>query len=812
MSIITYLTDKFLTEEKLDSLILECEDLQLLSELLEIKRCYINKNQQHAIYFPVEKLLHSINTADTNIICRALRTALLIQKDDSQFLLLSAFINTYIDQSNAETSSLNTSLDLITVLLNVCEHRNKTLDLQNFESLFSKITTSDDKKLSYYFCVTILPMYLKYMNADTKIVETCLYLAVERKNLDLLCLLFDFLLHSKYKSEVLVVLNDSAFWLFIQSTLTNTSQSFAQKQATFILQQMIYFVLENDISLKVHADIVKMQSVAFDDTLTAWKNYFILLDISKEKQLHLIQPSIPILGSIFCLHYTWIVCLLKILFCHSQNQVVFATVNKLLKSEWLKNVNNFSAVAPNLLLAINKIEYFNLSLETYNLLLDFINLSHDDVFIALLEETCKVSWNPVVLWVFLKAICNRNNKICIPLSLIQNILLVLHKVPHKYIREGCVGLFIRFLSKRCLNQYRLESLIKISSILSNIEKFLFRNFCVVFKDVILSHKQSISRKLSSVQATEEVEILIEFAKTCGCIELTNIFARNEVFVINKLCTTLYSSMDNKLKNELILHIKKQLTSLKNKENIIDLKFLVHLLSADETFHKKHEAQIDNLIDSAIAILKNDSNINAKQQELALEILATLDNKNYSTEILSHWIIEYKKANSTITEGLSLSILKIYFKQLEENVNTGDDLQELSAVIEDSFELQHDDVLLYIFETLPKHLRAFDNHHYLLKRAVKEIVNLKKTSLFTTAVEKLLTSIFKHVQMFDEHVEDFLELLDTFLELSKSYDFIASLLAEQIKTLAYANPRYLRYCPWIIVDLLVEGAWSRKEQR
>lgn len=617
MSIVTYLTEKFLTEEKLNNLIEDCEDLRLLLELLEVKLCYIDKKQQHAMFFPIKRFLHSTNM-NVNIMHQVIEKALLVQKDNSQFLQFSEFIDSYIDGSDMETSNLNVCLDLITVILKVCEQHNKTIDLKNFDSLLSKICRSENK-LSYYFCVSILPRYLKHSNCDTEIIKGCLNLIVEERKLELLCFLSDFVLCSKYNKELLIVLDNNEFWSFIQDTLTNTSESFMQKQAAFLLQRLISFILENDVSLHKLPEIAKLPSVNFVDANAAWKNYFLILDISKEKQLHLIQPSLPLLNSIFCLHYSWIVCIFKVLFSHSQSQVVLATVNTIFKSTWLSQISNFKAIAPDLLSALNKIEYFSFSAETYSILLRFINSSNSDVFNALLEETCKVRWNPVILWVFLKAICKKNQKISVCTNVMENIFHCLHKLPHKYIREGCIKLFIRFLSQHwCNNKFSLESLIKMSSILFDIDKCLFLDFCIVFKEIILSHEESVVNKLTPLQVTDEnVGILLEFAKLCDYSKLENmIYTSNETFLIDKLYILLYSSNNEKLKEELVVYIKERIANLGNDENIVDLKWLVQLLGDDRAFCKKHEAKADDLAYFVSNILKNTINYNIKQQEVA----------------------------------------------------------------------------------------------------------------------------------------------------------------------------------------------------
>lgn len=818
MSFVTCLAEKFLTEENLNNCIGHCKDLHELLELLEIKRVFINKKQQNGILFPIKGILETIDITDINFTCSVLEKSLLVQKDDSQFIQLCEFVDLYIDRSNLDTDDLNVCSNLVTTVLKVCEHQNKTVDLQNFGRLFGKMCSSENRQSGYYFCMTVFPRYLKYSKSDIRPVKDCLFLALEKKNLELLCFLSDILLCSKYEEELLILLDNSEFWLLIQNTLTNTTQSFIQKQAAFILQRLIdYIILGRNTFPHTVPEVVKLATVNTDDTIAAWKNYFILLDISKEKQLHLIEPSLQLLNKIFYLHHTWIVCIFRILFYHSQSHIVFASVKTLLKSEWLQNASNFRAIALDLLVALNRIEYFILSTETYRILLSFINSSDSEVFILLLEESCKVAWSPIILWVFFKAVCNKSSDVSVPTSLIENILHSLHKLPQKYIREGCIQLFSRFLVRRCYgNKFVITDLIKIANILLDIEEHLFLDFCNVFKDIIWENRQHIFEKPTPLEVTEEnVVAVLEFARPCQCnTEMENLIScADNTVLIDKLYIKMFSLLNEEQKELLSLYIQNRITDLDPDEDIVDLKLLVRYLGADKSFCKTYESEVDDLGDLAICILENAIDYNIRQHEVAFEVIANIDSQNgYSKEILPLWITEYKSMKNSVTEGMCISILKLYFIQLLENTSMLEqNTDELCVVIETAFELQHNKLMLYVFEQLPQLLRTFNVPH-LLNRTVSEIVDLKKTSFFKTATEKFLESLVKNITIFDNQKERFVEILNTFLELSNSYEFIASLLGKQIKILASENPEYVVSCGLIMVELLIEGVWSRKEHR
>lgn len=798
MPLLEYLLNKCSSED-LNRLIEECDDLLTLSEILDLKLNYVQKKQQHPICLPIRSLLKCIGDKDINIVCLVLEKALLVQPDDTQLLELANFISSYIDQPILQIENLYISLKLAVVILNICDQQNSVIiDRNTFQNLF----------------------YISDLNNLHNRKRNVIQESIKTENLALLHLLTDILISYKFETDLLTLLKNSELWFLIQNSLTNVRESFTQKQATNLLQRLINVALDKNVFSFQIPEIIKLKSVNTDISIMAWKNYFILIDTSKEKQLHLILPSIPLLKSVFCLHLNWIISILRILFSHSQTVVIFSVVNTVLQNEWLRDTNHFKAIIPDLLSAINKMEYFLLCTDTCYLFSHFVNsLCNNDMFVILLEESCKIFWNPVNLWVLYKIISSRNCKSVLSTGLVENVLNSLQKLPHKYIREGCIQLFVKFLFACCYDS-SLTSLIKISSILFKIEKQLFVNYCAVFKEAILLNKQHVSNKLLSGEVTEkDVDVILEFAKLCNLHEIENLKnIKYNKFITEKLYVELYSSVKEEQKQLLFSYIKDRIKNISDEEeDTRNFKLLIRKLGADTEFCKKHEHEVRDICSFANLICTDDTDFTINQQDLAFEVTLSMSKETDFKEILVLWLAKYKK-NYNITENISICILKLYFTHLLKNLHNMPQetiIEELRVVVENSFESQHGNVLLYIFEEMPhvlsKYNTTLDTFH-LLERSVTEIINIIKTTYFKNAVEKFLKSLVKNTVIFNGQEEKLTQILKTFLDLSKIYDFIASILSKQIKNLAVENVQYAILCAPIIVELLVEIAWTKKEQR
>ncbi|KAL3285790.1 hypothetical protein HHI36_000314 [Cryptolaemus montrouzieri] len=245
-------------------------------------------------------------------------------------------------------------------------------------------------------CLSNVPShFLKYLNevvsSEQDFINDIVAHLISQNNLDFLCVLFE--------SELTQLSTAACFqkeelWKLIQNHIDDVNTT-KRKQSRYMLFKTIEFYKTND--LLTVPDILRAESFQH------WDSYFILLDISKEKQLHLILPTLKLLKAIINLQLTWQICLYKLLLKHSQLSVVYKTLEHIFTLKF-KLTSEHRELLRNVLNALNKYEYSNLCLRVFDkfgiFCCEFDELCRDMLF----DEFLEINWNPAACWCFLKSV------------------------------------------------------------------------------------------------------------------------------------------------------------------------------------------------------------------------------------------------------------------------------------------------------------------------------------------------------------------------------------------------------------------------
>ncbi|GJQ77073.1 hypothetical protein Trydic_g23644 [Trypoxylus dichotomus] len=89
------------------------------------------------------------------------------------------------------------------------------------------------------------------------------------------------------------------------------------------------------------SEIIKGDVHSGSEFTRCWNDYFILMEISQEKPLHLITPALALIPNVLALHSSWILCMYSVLLSHSQNAVVFFASDIILQEKFFSCDGNF---------------------------------------------------------------------------------------------------------------------------------------------------------------------------------------------------------------------------------------------------------------------------------------------------------------------------------------------------------------------------------------------------------------------------------------------------------------------------------------
>jgi hypothetical protein len=215
----------------------------------------------------------------------------------------------------------------LNVVLEYCNQEYKQIhclqyNSNQFHNGILTVLRGPSKPLITFTLTHLIPNYL---NVNDDKVRNILLIEIftlikETKKLEILCVLYDKFITADFNPSNFNLLKFDDYWLLLMDCIVS-QHSYQRKQAVYLLSRSVEVAFKANNSncfpkyLKAENDV--------DDIEKMWRNYLILLDVSNEKQLHIIEPSLQMLYSIKKLHILWRVRLYKIFLNCSQNVVVY---------------------------------------------------------------------------------------------------------------------------------------------------------------------------------------------------------------------------------------------------------------------------------------------------------------------------------------------------------------------------------------------------------------------------------------------------------------------------------------------------------
>ncbi|KAF2900397.1 hypothetical protein ILUMI_05791 [Ignelater luminosus] len=833
----------YITEDSLNTYIKEIKDLSVLTAVLEVKSRLISQEKHALISFPIETILNEVSSLRIDEVCLVLRLALVIQSNNLQYEILLDYINKNCIDIN-DSSSLECVLKLFQVAINLCDlkSRRKVFDkfaaTNQFQKVICSLLTVESRNIINFITVHILPFYLKGNCFGSSYILNFIWENTQKsKDLSMLCSLSQFFLPWNTSSScILCLVNLDEFWFLLQDCLTN-SNSIIQKQALYLLNQALYAVKDEE-DFTTETKIIAWNRKCKVKTQIAMQNLCILFDISREKQLHLIEPSYQLLPTTKILHSSWLMCIYKILLAHSHNAVSSFAICDIFKSNQFEDVNTFKMIIQYLLPVLNKVEFTDRK-EIWNGFYQFNERLNSEQITLLLEQSIKVTWIPSICYQFysnlLHCISKRNYQSDNLFSIIENITTGFEKLPHKFIRRGCIDLIVEFVERQLsCNKFDFNNYKIINQILKRCNR---NNLHILLQNKIseydLSSEKLLEKLCNSKNAcTEEIEIVFEIIKLVPNLHeaMFKLFIERKfnLKIADRVCMILYEH--KQYRKPLFPYIIKRLNNLCTDDDgiIIDLFKLFILTNDDET-------EMKSLSENCMKILFVDRS-NSFEVHIAFEIVNTLLEQNKCSnivldkidDILSLWKEKFLKGIKNSSANICVLFLYLYcnkefFKSSfsaaeQQKLITSEKVLDIITLFEKIMDTESNIVVPIIFDNLKYLFNLCDDVEDVLNFVdicVNKLLEIRRTDQFKNAIENFIQSMFSNSKVSDNNeavINKCTIIAWHILEFAKTSDDAAYSLAKHLRCLFDINPRVIiKFVP-IIVELLLFGDILKKDQR
>lgn len=433
----------------------EYKDVQFLNNLLSVKLSIHNKDREAC-----SKLDHYLCEAilgkniDFHLLIEILDKTSQVCNDQQKFLdWLAYYVNYYPSKYNLSRVKVLNYLVVFSVKNNLSSHL--VMEVQpefTYTFLLDLMKTETECKLAYqtfisYFKLCDKPSKIQFINNAYKYCLTI-------NNLDLICALLNHINGEYFYIEGCCFSNDS-FWILIEHYISGHI-SHLQKQGIQILTK---YVCSNTTFNKVKGIFLS------SDSEMAWQAFFLLIDVGREKQLHLVEPSLNLLKYLKHLPFLWQKCCYRIFLQHSQLTIIYKVVIGIFKRVF-DSQDELREILKLTLPAINKHEYSLLSCEVFDSLAHFCESLSTKHFQVVLEEiTAMPSWNSVSFWKVIESVLTNidDKQKYVSFEVIRSILVCANNLTHVYIRNES----IKFIVASFWNETNQSQMFKIIETLIN---------------------------------------------------------------------------------------------------------------------------------------------------------------------------------------------------------------------------------------------------------------------------------------------------------------------------------------------------------
>uniref|UniRef100_A0A1Y1MDV7 tRNA (guanosine(18)-2'-O)-methyltransferase TARBP1 n=1 Tax=Photinus pyralis TaxID=7054 RepID=A0A1Y1MDV7_PHOPY len=779
LRLLSIFLSSYITEDKFDEEIKRTEELPLLQLLLKMKSHLIQMQRHSLTSYPLDGLLGQFVKKNDEV-ATIIDLALQIQQDTSQYFLLLNYV--HYNLLRTESGCLIPYLKLLNLVLSHSVHERERsillsfLDSQNFDCVINSLLNADDRTATNYLIVHILPKYLALnTNCTNKTRDFVWKQAVDSQNLDILCTVPNFFLNS-------TSLSLNVYWKSLQKCLDSTN-TILQKQALFLLKESIYLVQKFQLDL----DIVS-------GSATAWANLFMLYEIAREKQLHLVEPAFALLPTINQLHPSWLISIYKILLNHPHNAVCAFAIVHLLHSDWFAAIDVFEQVVACLLPATNKTD-FTTNQKIWESFQKFARGVGNFKLEIVIAQSARIRWIPSICYMFY---CTMLFGLSIspPPLLVDKVISNINNVPHRTIRTKCFDVvknsivpcnlnFEDFVYLNCLLGHDYIILADLNNYVCNIEN-------------ILTLWQSDHVDLRSVP------VLVKVIKTLGGEYLQNLLSLFKLGKLNPNVADHLCRVNCLTEHEIAAYLQTRVPNIKEGDRVI----IVPSLQLDA---------LNQVINLSTNILLNDTSNNS-QIEFAFEIAHRWVDKGGKVDLLSDVLEKWqgKICKFPFSAGVCCNFVQLYSRgQL---AISADRLLETIALFEQMMETQNSAVVPAIFSylgPLVDSCEIIDQLDPFLEFCLKKWKDLRGSELFKTATCNFVESLLINGAILRGNVHALKKsssMLWSLLELANTCEDIAYSVSVNLHKLSKMSPTVCMYFIPLAVELLLFGEMLQKDHR
>lgn len=796
------LLDLCLTEDKLNDIIISnVENIPLLQISLKVKYYYISKGFQKTISFPVQNVLNKITVFNLDSICNVLELSLLVQDIDSVSLSIIKYLQKEISEKVQDNYIY---LKLLYTLVNFyCNCKAcPPNSLKNLIEYSYREVVKSQSKVQNLFC----KLLIKYERC-TDDVSSILSLILSFNDLYTISSCFHIF------KNTLSIGQSQIFWIMILDNLK--SSEYCRKLSLNILKHYINFV--NDFNMFQHElAIIKGTINSNTEFLKVWNYYFILMETSQEKSLHLIVPALKLLPKVYSLHPLWVICLYNILLTHSQNSVVYFVANIIMERKLLDNRELFESTIKCVLPALNKYEHSDSFFKLFDKLKQFSMTMEDEYFTILLKESLKVNWGPVPAWYYYSSVTSDKCKCKVDLSLLLKIINHISKLPHSFIRNNCYHILLEFFTQQdAFNNLSLTEFIIIAIDLKRYDTKLLPMFYQhAQKAIQIYNEKDVLREIQNIAVLEleAVQILLDITKynieICTAIESV-CFDISDPDILDQLTLCMYKF--NVEMPHITAYLDEKLQKMDNRVNLRALCSIANYAKLTDL----HLSRCKELLISQHSMKYQDSNVIFAFMLYSNNIVNIIDKDTY--HILRIWnerLLNREKIQNEICK----CFIKISVQYLNSGHCTNDKMFEvIYSIIVSIFDTQTEDVWLVIFEnieglkcSLLKHPSKEINKLILLifDKLLSEVINFKRLKNFKKAWSYLIKAILQDQAFFDNENNKNL-LTDKISQNSLLNDIAAYIFLKEL--LNAPNKNLLLFID-LIITLLLSGGVYKKDKR
>lgn len=829
-------------------------DINAVVNALKLKLLLIQSKNSSCCKINIDKFLTNIPESNISGIHDFILHSMLIQPSTNGPVLLENAVVKLLRSDDRDHKIILRQLEILNVVMEVSIMLNlrfiQSYDNENqIFNLIISLICSEKKDVQRKTLLDIVPKYItctkKYnlfssLWEKIKTSETVMFIIIALEQFYLLdsCRSFD-------------IFDEIGYWNILQNNL-NSEDPMLKKQSIYLLKKSVEIIISQKNTQKYNYTKIQRENNSSTAQYDAWKNFFIICDVSNEKQLHLIEPALKLYDTLKYLDASWQVCVSKMFIRHPHSVIVKHTVYEILSLNWRSDVNT-------LVYGLNNVFLYDfISTNPITKLLGiYITKLNSEEFIQFINNFCDMQPNPIPFFNVCRTIEMMKGE-QFNLNCLYTLILCSEKVPHLFLRKGIQhSLFNSFYIK-------IENLnLAREDVLEELIKFIY----IFYKNGYLSHKNIYARNIINNLIKSKITTLdFELNKLLLLPEKYSIFLSFllaeelfdfKCFQIDKEIFWTYFKYDEdieyKLKSLLLLcNIHKYVTHFdKNKfvfstENVqfvleeilficdnveptaVDTDFftkILFLLDVILTYRDQKIFEIGirspflDFLDKLQNMKKYIAHIMFTEKIIDLlpdesEILKlNLENskKNYKQEL----------KNVVNKSVLSRKILSSYYKaqlKLMKNWCTYKSLDKLVNKIIKYYDKGDIDVILIVLNTLNDILQHLDNYlikeidHVdllnLLRRLERDIFSLQSNELFRPSILKYI-EITAKLKIFNNPSNEFIDkfyskMFDSTQTISgiryqilninklnlQHYEFVESLLYAPILR---KNQRFLLFC-------------------